>query len=140
VDEGRPIFLQIAEQLENAIIDGSLTEEGQAPSTNELAAFHRINPATAAKGINQLVADGILLKKRGIGMFVAPGARNQLLQRRRNEFAQQYVRPLVAEARKLGLAIDDLKALIDGTRTEALLPLQGAPGTGADNGEMQDHS
>jgi DNA-binding transcriptional regulator YhcF (GntR family) len=120
VDEGRPIFLQIAERLENAIIDGSLGEEAQAPSTNELAAFHRINPATAAKGINQLVADGILLKKRGIGMFVAPGARDQLLQRRRSEFAQQYVRPLVAEARKLGLAIEDLKALIDSTRHEEM--------------------
>jgi DNA-binding transcriptional regulator YhcF (GntR family) len=120
VDDGRPIFLQVAEQIENAIIDGSLAEEAQAPSTNELAAFHRINPATAAKGINQLVADGVLTKRRGIGMFVAAGARDQLLARRRSEFAQQYVRPLVAEARKLGLAIEDLKALIDSTRHEEM--------------------
>jgi GntR family transcriptional regulator len=120
MEEGRPIFLQIAEQLENSIIDGTLPEDGQVPSTNELAAFHRINPATAAKGINQLVADGVLVKRRGIGMFVAPGARDQLLQRRRSEFAQQYVRPLVAEARKLGLAIEDLKALIDSTRHEEM--------------------
>ena len=75
MDEGRPIFQQIAEQIENSIIDGSLAEEAQVPSTNELAAFHRINPATAAKGINQLVDDGILYKRRGIGMFVSPGAR-----------------------------------------------------------------
>ena len=50
MDDGRPIFLQIAELLENSIVDGSLAEETQVPSTNELAAFHRINPATAAKG------------------------------------------------------------------------------------------
>ena len=78
MDEGRPIFLQIAEQIENSIIDGSLAEETQVPSTNELAAFHRINPATAAKGVNQLVDDGILYKKRGIGMFVSAGARAKL--------------------------------------------------------------
>jgi GntR family transcriptional regulator len=119
VDEGRPIFQQIAEQIENAIIDGSLAEESQAPSTNELAAFHRINPATAAKGINQLVIDGILFKKRGIGMFVSAGARAQLRDRRRQEFSQQFVRPLVAEARKLGLGIDELKTMIDTSQLDA---------------------
>jgi GntR family transcriptional regulator len=66
-----------ATRIENAIVDGSLTEESQAPSSNELSAFHRINPATAAKGLNQLVADGVLYKRRGVGMFVATGAREQ---------------------------------------------------------------
>jgi GntR family transcriptional regulator len=82
-DDGRPLFLRIAEEIENAIVDGSLAEEAQAPSTTELAAFHRINPATAAKGIHQLVTGGVLRKRRGIGMFVAPGARALLLERRR---------------------------------------------------------
>ena len=112
-DDGRPLFLQIADQLESAILDGSLAEETQAPSTNELAAFHRINPATAAKGINQLVADGVLYKKRGIGMFVAEGARAQLLERRRDDFARQFVAPLLAEARKLGMDAEQVKKLID---------------------------
>jgi GntR family transcriptional regulator len=112
-DDGRPLFLQIADQLESAIVDGSLAEETQAPSTNELAAFHRINPATAAKGINQLVADGVLYKKRGIGMFVAEGARAQLLERRRDDFARQFVAPLMAEARKLGMDAEQVKKLID---------------------------
>src|SRR4029078_9515763 len=103
MDDGRPIFQQIAELIENSIIDGSLAEEAQAPSTNELAAFHRINPATAAKGIAQLVADGVLYKRRGMGMFVAPGARALLLERRREEFAQQFLAPLMAEAQKLGI-------------------------------------
>jgi DNA-binding transcriptional regulator YhcF (GntR family) len=112
-DDGRPLFRQIAEQVENAVVDGSLAEEAQAPSTNELAAFHRINPATAAKGINQLVADGVLYKKRGIGMFVATGARALLLERRREEFALQFLAPLMAEARKLGMDAEQVKKLID---------------------------
>jgi DNA-binding transcriptional regulator YhcF (GntR family) len=112
-DDGRPLFRQIAEQVETAIVDGSLAEEAQAPSTNELAAFHRINPATAAKGIAQLVADGVLYKRRGIGMFVATGARALLLERRREEFAQQFLAPLMAEAQKLGIDAEQVKKLID---------------------------
>ncbi|RFU21454.1 GntR family transcriptional regulator [Geodermatophilus marinus] len=112
-DEGGPIFRQVATLVENAIVDGSLAEESQAPSSNELAAFHRINPATAAKGLNQLVADGVLYKRRGVGMFVAPGAREQVLKRRRSEFADQYVRPLMAEAHKLGIPARELAAMID---------------------------
>jgi GntR family transcriptional regulator len=113
MEEGRPIFLQVAELLETAIIDGTLAEEAQVPSTNELAAFHRINPATAAKGVNQLVDDGVLYKKRGIGMFVSTGAREKLRDRRREEFANQYVQPLLVEARRLGIAAEELKSMID---------------------------
>src|SRR5215468_12751896 len=108
MDEGRPIFVQIAEEIENSIIDGALPEEAQVPSTNELAAFHRINPATAAKGVNQLVDDGILYKRRGIGMFVSPGAQAKLRQRRRDQFALQYLQPLLAEAAKLGIPTSEL--------------------------------
>ena len=111
-EDAGPIFRQVAAQIENAIVDGSLTEESQAPSSNELAAFHRINPATAAKGLSQLVADGVLYKRRGVGMFVATGAREQLLKRRRSEFADQYVSPLMAEARKLGIPVHELTAMI----------------------------
>src|SRR5881227_985374 len=109
MDEGRPLFQQIAEQIESAILDGSLAADTQVPSTNELAAFHRINPATAAKGVNQLVDTGILYKKRGIGMFVAAGARAQLRDRRREQFAEQYLYPLLTEAEKLGMSVDELK-------------------------------
>ncbi|WP_370948800.1 GntR family transcriptional regulator [Amycolatopsis sp. cg5] len=112
-DDGRPLFLQIAEQIENSIVDGSLAADTQVPSTNELAAFHRINPATAAKGINQLVADGILYKRRGIGMFVATGARAELLERRRGDFTRQFLAPLMAEAGKLGMDAEEIKKLID---------------------------
>ena len=111
-EDAGPIFRQVAAQIENAIVDGSLPEESQAPSSNELSAFHRINPATAAKGLNQLVADGVLHKRRGVGMFVATGAREQLLKRRRSEFADQYVVPLLAEAGKLGISVPELRSML----------------------------
>jgi GntR family transcriptional regulator len=112
IDEGKPIFLQIAEQIENDIIAGTLAEESQAPSTNEFAAFHRINPATAGKGVNLLVDEGVLYKKRGIGMFVATGARQRLITKRRTQFVDDYVRPLLAEAQKLGIDPTTLNGLI----------------------------
>lgn len=112
IEEGKPLFLQIAEMIEDSIIDGSLAEEAQAPSTNELAAFYRINPATAAKGVTMLTEKGVLSKRRGIGMFVASGARELLLGERRAAFAERFVDPLLAEARTLGLNADDLTALL----------------------------
>jgi len=112
IDEGRPLFLQIAETIEDSIVDGTLAEETQAPSTNELAAFYRINPATAAKGVAMLTDKGVLVKRRGIGMFVAAGARDILLGERRTAFAERYIDPLLAEARTLGLGPDDLSALL----------------------------
>ena len=112
LDEGTPLFVQIAGQLADDIVDGQLAEGARVPSTNELAAFYRINPATAAKGINMLVDDGVLEKRRGIGMFVAAGAREQLLATRRKLFAEQYVDPLVAEANRLGIDSDTLVSLV----------------------------
>jgi len=114
VDDTRPIFQQIAELIENDIISGVLPEDTQVPSTNELAAFHRINPATAGKGVNLLVDGGILMKKRGIGMFVSPGAREQLIAARRERFRTQYVTPLLAEAAKLGIPAREVAELIRG--------------------------
>ena len=112
MDDSRPLFLQIAEQIENDIIDGALPEESQVPSTNEFAAFHRINPATAGKGVNLLVDDGVLYKRRGIGMFVAEGARDRLVEKRRTQFRDQFVAPLLAEAAKLGLTREELATMI----------------------------
>jgi len=127
IDEGRALFLQIAESVEDSIIDGSLPEEGQAPSTNELASFYRINPATAAKGVSMLVDKGVVYKRRGIGMFVASGARDRLLDERRAAFGDRFVEPLLLEARKLGLGPDDLTALIHdrGVATVAATPTEG---------------
>jgi DNA-binding transcriptional regulator YhcF (GntR family) len=112
LDDGTPLFVQIADRLAGEIADGGLAEGERVPSANELAAFYRINPATAAKGINTLADDGLLEKRRGIGMFVAPGARRRLLARRRAAFTQRYVAPLLTEAARLGIAADELLALI----------------------------
>jgi GntR family transcriptional regulator len=112
LDEGTPLFVQIAERLAEEIADGSLAEGDRVPSTNELAAYYRINPATAAKGLSVLTSDELLEKRRGIGMFVAAGARRRLLDERRRRFAQRFVDPMVAEAGRLGIDADELVALI----------------------------
>ncbi|MBL7502612.1 GntR family transcriptional regulator [Frankia sp. CNm7] len=112
LDDGTPLFAQIAERLADLIAEGALAEGERVPSTNELAAYHRINPATAAKGINVLADDGLLEKRRGIGMFVASGARERLLAERRKRFAERYVQPMVSEAQRLGFDTDVLVELI----------------------------
>src|ERR1700727_1102729 len=112
LDEGVPLFVQIAERLADEIADGTLPEGERAPSTNELAAYYRINPATAAKGIGMLADDGLLEKRRGIGMFVAADARARLLSVRSKQFADRYVQPRVAEAARLGIDAEELAAMI----------------------------
>lgn len=112
IEEGKPIFVQVADQIENDIIDGVIDEETQVPSTNEFAAFYRINPATAGKGVNLLVENGTLYKKRGIGMFVAGGAKKRLLEKRIDEFRDNYVKPLLGEAAKLGIAPEQVADMI----------------------------
>lgn len=112
MDDGRPLFMQIAEKIEASILDGSLPEEEQAPSTNELSTFYRVNPATAGKGINLLVDRGILVKRRGLGTFVAPGAQQIIRNERVEQFAQHYLEPLLVEARAIGLDTEAVLAMI----------------------------
>lgn len=112
IDDSSPIFVQIAERIENDIIEGNLPEETQVPSTNQFAAYYQINPATAAKGVNLLVDQGILYKKRGIGMFVTGGAREKLMEKRREQFFEQYVITMVREAQKLGITMQQLTEMI----------------------------
>ncbi|QCB29416.1 GntR family transcriptional regulator [Corynebacterium endometrii] len=108
----QPLFRQIATLIEDSIVDGSLAEGQRAPSTNELAAFHSINPATARKGLSLLVDTGVLVKRRGIGMFVADDARELIRERRRQDFAADYVAPLVDEAVRLGFDQQSLQDLM----------------------------
>jgi DNA-binding transcriptional regulator YhcF (GntR family) len=112
IDDGRPIFIQISERVEDDIIEGRITEESQVPSTNQFAAFYKINPATAAKGINLLVDEGILYKKRGIGMFVAEGAREKVIYKRKEQFFEQYIVTMIHEAKKLGITVEQLSDMI----------------------------
>lgn len=108
MDDSQPIYLQVAGQIEEQILSGDLSEGERVMSTNEWASFLRINPATAAKGINLLVDDGLLEKRRGIGMFVRDGATEQLLQRRREAFFADRVDSLVTEAALLDIPVDEL--------------------------------
>lgn len=112
MDDGRPIFIQIAERIEDDIIEGRLPEESQVPSTNQFAAFYKINPATAAKGVNLLVDEEILYKKRGIGMFVATGAQATLIKKRSKQFYETYVVTMMREAEKLGITAEQLSEMI----------------------------
>ncbi len=112
IDENRPIFLQIAERIEEDILAGRLAEEEQVPSTNQFAALYQINPATAAKGVNLLVDQGILYKKRGLGMYVASGARVKLLEKRREQFFEHYIVTMLKEAEKLGITTEQLTEMV----------------------------
>jgi DNA-binding transcriptional regulator YhcF (GntR family) len=112
IDDSRSIFVQIAERIEDDIIEWHLHEESQVPSTNQFAAFYKINPATAAKGVNILVDEGILYKKRGIGMFVAEGAREKLLEKRKKQFFEQFVVTMMREAAKLEITVEQLTDMI----------------------------
>ena len=106
--EEKSIYLQICDVIETDILRGILLDGERAPSTNELAKFYTINPATAAKGLGILVERGILIKRRGLGMFVADGAAELIRQRRKNEFKEKKLRELLAEARSLGIGKDEL--------------------------------
>lgn len=105
----RPIYIQISESIEDGILSGAFPEESQIPSTTEISVSYRINPATALKGINLLVDNAIVYKKRGLGMFVSTGAKEIIREKRRTEFFENYIQTLITEAKKLGL---DSKAII----------------------------
>jgi GntR family transcriptional regulator len=109
----RPIFAQIAERIEDAILSGVFPEEGQVPSTTEVSVRFKINPATALKGVSLLVDQGTLYKKRGLGMFVASGAVRRLQEQRRAKFYEGFVRPLNEEAKRLNIPPQELKTMIE---------------------------
>lgn len=103
-----PIFQQIAEGVEDAILSGAFLEESQVPSTTEISVTYKINPATALKGMNLLVAEGILYKKRGVGLFVAKGAVKKLKQKRKESFYENFIKPMMTEASRLEISQEEL--------------------------------
>ena len=108
-----PIFVQIAEWVEDEIIEGHLKEGDKVPSKTQFAMEYNINPATALKGINMLVDEGIIYKKRGIGMFVAEGAKALICEKRKNKFLNEQLINLLKEAKKLGISKEEVKKMID---------------------------
>lgn len=110
--QDKPIYIQVREKIEDQIINRELEEGDQAPSINQLVNFYKINHITVSKGMNQLVDEGILYKKRGIGMFVSTGAREKLIQKRKASFMDDYVVKLVREAEKLGFSETEIISFI----------------------------
>ncbi|SFB16678.1 DNA-binding transcriptional regulator YhcF, GntR family [Lentibacillus halodurans] len=117
LDDNKPIFLQIKEQLEDSIINGTVQPGERVPSTNEFAKYYQINPATAAKGTNELVDEGILVKRRGVGMFVTENAKAILIEKRKQTFYEHYVLPLKNEAAKLNIHKSELMEMMNREET-----------------------
>lgn len=113
LNEKKPIYEQIRDWLADQIIDGTLVEDDKVPSTNEIVTFFKVNHITVSKGVTELVEEGVLYKKRGVGMFVAEGARSKLLETRRDGFVEEYLKPMLEEARKLDLTEADIQKMID---------------------------
>jgi len=109
----KPIYLQIAEEIEDAILSGAFEEDGQIPSTTEISVNYKINPATALKGINLLVESEIVYKKRGLGMFVSVGAKEHILQKRKQAFYENFVISLLSEAAKLNMTKSEILDMIE---------------------------
>ncbi|MDE6968644.1 MAG: GntR family transcriptional regulator [Eubacterium sp.] len=112
LNQEKSIYLQISEMIENDILRDVFLEEEKVPSTNELAKFFKINPATAAKGVNLLADQGILYKKRGIGMFVSKGAKQVVKNKRKEAFYENFVKALLTEAASLGIQEEELIEMI----------------------------
>ena len=109
----KPLYLQIAEQIEESIFVGTIEEETQIPSTNEVALRYKINPATVLKGMNILVDEKIIYKKRGIGMFVCEGAYEEIKTKRQDKFYTEYIDSMISEAKKLKFKKEDIINMID---------------------------
>ncbi len=108
LNSDKSIYIQIAETIENDILLGNLKEEDQAPSTNEFAKIYQINPATARKGLNLLVDEGVLYKKRGLGMFVAQGAKAKVLKKRQEAFFKEILPEIILEIQRLEIPVDEV--------------------------------
>lgn len=115
-DDRSPIYRQIAERIRSEVLQGSLAEDEQVMSTTQYATHFRINPATAAKAFAELVDQGVLYKRRGVGMFVAPGARERLREQHRARFFDEVVDPMTDEACAIGI---DLDAVVERIRRRA---------------------
>ena len=117
-DSMKPLYIQIAEWLEGEILYENIKEEERIYSQYQLAEMFTINPATAAKGLNILVDENVIYKKRGLGMFVAPNAKDFILTKRRDQILGQMIKELVMEASQLEVSEGELIRMIQQVRKE----------------------
>ncbi|WP_263487128.1 GntR family transcriptional regulator [Clostridium estertheticum] len=106
--------MQIAKAIEENVFKGIFEEETVIPSTTEISVKYKINPATVAKGFNLLVDEGIIYKKRGVGMFVVTGSKEKLIKKRKENFYECYIVSLIEEAKKLDISSSDIIKMIQG--------------------------
>lgn len=114
MDSNKLIFEQVAEMVENQILDGLLKTDDQSPSTTEFANTYGINPATARKGLNILVDEGILVKKRGMGMFVTADAKKIIEEKRKRQYISNILPDLIKNMTLLGITKEELIKEIEG--------------------------
>ncbi|MBN2460881.1 MAG: GntR family transcriptional regulator [Candidatus Cloacimonetes bacterium] len=112
-DESIPIYLQIKEEIENAIIGSSLKEEEAIPSIRTLAQQYRLNPQTISNAVSDLLNEGLLYKKRGIGMFVMKGAQQKLITRKTEEFLKNELLRIVEKGKNLGITRAQFVRILD---------------------------
>ena len=103
-----PVYLQISQFIENEIINHRLLAEDRVPSTNEFSKSMKVNPATAGKGLNELVDQGILFKKRGLGMFVTEEAKEIIIKKRKDSFTKNLLPKVLKEANQLNISKEEL--------------------------------
>lgn len=109
-NENQPIYRQLRDRVVALILDGALKPGEAAPSVRTVAAEYRINPLTVLKAYQGLVDDGLLEKRRGLGLFVRHGAPELLLSDERRRFLQERWPEIAATIRRLGLAPQELRA------------------------------
>ena len=118
INENLPIYIRMVEGIEDAILSGLLQEDQQLPSTTYLSKEYKINIATVNKAIHVLVRDGLVYKRRGIGMFVSKGAIKQLIKERRKAFKERYIKSALLEAKRINLSVEELQKIVQETFEE----------------------
>jgi GntR family transcriptional regulator len=111
-DDSKPIFQQISDMISNEIVEGELLEGDQIPSTTEISKFYQVNRATVQKGLSALVDAGYVYKQRGVGMFVSKGAKQKLLEKRKEDFYNEYLKPMMEEAKRIEIKKEELLQVI----------------------------
>lgn len=108
----KPIFLQLAEEIRQSILNGNLKEGEFIPSVRKLSSQFELNPITVMNTIKTLVEEGILDKKRGLGMQIKVGTFNKLKEERKNKFLNKDLVNVIKNANLLGISLSDLKKQI----------------------------
>jgi GntR family transcriptional regulator len=108
MSEERPVYLRLRDTIAVMILEGKVREGDPLPSVRSLAAEHGANPLTVAKAYQTFQDEGLVVVRRGVGMFVAQGAAERLLAAERKEFMEQRWPAVTAQIHRLGLDVRDL--------------------------------